>query len=172
MASVNTPTGSEVRVLTGFNTYIRGDASNNALDSWLSSSIIPRAVNRVKLKVGEATYALATHTEAQADAIATAIAWVAAAMALISPELQKVTGSHSPLLMESAEDIRDARDALMDEADDWIGLATAGTENRPVRKPRFRSSTFTVSTTDRTPGERLDLQDEMDDVSAWDVDNG
>ena len=172
MATISTIAGADVRGTTGFNTYITSEETDGSLDAWLEGSIIPKAELRVRLKAGEAAYAGSDWTEAQASAMEAAVCYYAAAMALLSPELQKATGSHSPLLMEDAEEIAALRDRLVGEAEEWIALATSGHDTAPFSLPSIGASTFTPTQGDRTPLQKLDLLDERDNISANDTARG
>lgn len=172
MPSTSTPTGAEVVTRTGLNRYITGLSNDSALELWLESDIIPDAEAEAALAVGESVYDSANLSARQARGLAGAVCWRAAALALLSPALQKVTGTQEPLLMEDAGDITDLVDWLAAKARRLESAVVSGRETTPFALPAASSSTFTPTDSDRTPADKYALLDERDNISADDTVNG
>lgn len=172
MAEVVTPSSFEVVSRTGLSELITGATEQAFLEEL--ESLIPSARAECVLAVGRARFT-GTLEDEEALLLADAICFRTAARALNVPWLQKVTGTHEPLLMEEAADIAAVREGFRAEAERLEGLATSGvetSEDRPFARPSIGSGTFTRSSSDRSPSERNALVDERDDISSFDTDAG
>lgn len=115
-----------------------------------------------------------TRTAAQERLLARAERCRAASLLLGRPAVLRALGDHPPLLMEDSADLTALADRLAAEADALVRKVAAGsaTETVPFALPRVGAGTFTFTSADRTPADRMALQDESDGISAWDTDNG
>lgn len=168
MATVEQPSASLVVTWTGLNRLITG-ATEAAFLAALEEQITT-AADATALAVGETAYD-GTWTERKARHLARAIAFRAAALSLNVAWLQYATGTQEPLLMDP-DSIEAARASFQADAESFESLVTSGTEQSTFALPAVGASTFSVSSSDRTPSERLALIDERDNVSASDVENG
>lgn len=168
MATVEQPSASLVVTWTGLNRLITG-ATEAAFLAALEEQITT-AADATALAVGETAYD-GTWTERKARHLARAVAFRAAELALDVPWLQYATGTQEPLLMDP-EMLETVKAHMLARAESFESLVTSGTEQSTFALPAVGASTFSVSSSDRTPSERLALIDERDNVSSSDVDNG
>lgn len=165
------PSGAEIVNWTGLNAFIE-DSTAAVFLAWLEA-LTPDAEGEVALIVGEDAFDGDGWTQRQAGLLRRAVAYLIGGAALTSPEVQKVTGSHSPLRMEDAREIADASERLRNRGLELVNLAFTGIQaSTPFAMPAAVSSTFTSTSSDRTPSEREALQDERDDIGSWDLVNG
>jgi hypothetical protein len=169
MASYSSPTPAAVIRWTGLNSLIDG-VTSTAFQAALRDLIADVEVETA-LAVTESVFDSTTLTDRKVSALKQAVGYRTAARALDVAWLQVATGTHEPLLMD-ADAIAEAVDRFTAKAQELEALATAGTETsaeeRPFALPSVSSSTFTTSSADRTPSERLAALDESDDVSVYD----
>lgn len=172
MASYSRPTAADIMAATGLNRYLSA-YDEEEFGEWLAT-LVQDGEDEAALEVGESAFDAATWTERQARTLARAVCYYTAAVALTHPELQKVTGTHEPLLMEDAAEIAEVQDRLRARGESLLNLvesgASTGTDDEPFALPSISSSTFDVTGDERTPSEKLALQDERDDRPAWDTD--
>lgn len=169
MASYVAPTADQI-IKTGLNQYIQGHTEAE-FQEWLES-LVQDAEDECALEVTESAFDATTWTARQARQLTRAVSYYTAAIALVSPELEKVTGTQAPVVMEDAEDIADVAERMRRRGKSLLGLVKAGVSEEPVALPSVGASTFDVTTDDRTPSEKNQLQDERDDVGAWNTDEG
>lgn len=171
MASVSNPTATEVRRYCGLDEQITGESSAN-FDTRLTS-FISDAAAEVAMAVGESAFDGSTWTTRAALALKRALALRTGAGFLMDPATRKRMGTQEPLLMEDGESIDGLVDRFTETARRLEQLAASGLDSTPpFALPAVASSTFTPSTTDRTPSQRNTLIDERDDISAWDEATG
>lgn len=164
--TVTPPVAAEAVQWTGLNQYIMR-TSQEAFLAWLGS-LVPDATDEVATIVGEDLFDGNGWTRRKARMLSRAIAYYTAAAALVSPELQRVTGTHSPLTMDDAESIAAAQDRLRALGKRLINQVTADEDSSGgFAAPVASSSTFTGSPGDRPPSARNELLDERDDVGSW-----
>lgn len=176
-SAVNVPSADAVVAITGLSELVTGASESDFLLAL--GPLITSAEAECAIAVGEAYFDRTDHTARKAALLGDAVAFRAARRALNVPWLQKVTGTHEPLLMEDASQIGSVRDDLLAEAERLEGLAVAGIETggsagdrRPFGLPAVACSTFTPRTSDRTPLDRLRLTDETDNISSFDTEHG
>jgi hypothetical protein len=174
--AVNPPTATQILLWTGINQYITGVSSTQLATDL--KTLIPDGVVEAALAVGEDVWDSSSLTARQKAALTRAAGFRTARLYLQQPYVQKVTGTHEPHEFEESSDIAAVKAELLQEAERLESLATAGieavVEPSAFALPAFSSGTFDYSTDsgDRSPSERLDLQDERDDISELDTDNG
>lgn len=171
MATVTNPTAAEVVARTGITTYLTGEGQS-AFDTRIDGYVADVEAETAAA-VGEAAFDGSGWTARQAKLLAKAISHRAGAAMLRWCVTQDVTGTGQPLLTSGPEDILGVAEAWEAMADGLERLAQSGTKTKPpFAMPTAEASTFTPSTSDRTPSERNALRDEREDVSAHDLDNG
>lgn len=169
MASVSTPDIQDVLRATGLAEY----ASLDTDAEQLLASTIEEAVAYTALAIGESTYSSSSLTAKQALLIKRAVTLRAGAMALVNPRIRTALGTPEPLLGEDAAAIGEAAMELRREAESIETLISTGTDTqKPFALPASAVSSFTVTSSERSPSELNALRDETDDVSAWDTENG
>ena len=169
MAAYSPPTPDEILEYSGFNIAIEG-ITLTALKARLQAMRI-KAESRASLIVGEGVFR-GTLTEDQAEALREAVSLLTMVRYLRRAQVLKLTGTQEPVLFEDSEEFREKIAELKEEAAEALALAGTGTAATTHRLPSFGASTFTAGSTDRTPLERLELFDERDDISYFDLEDG
>lgn len=149
-SSYTAPTATYIKLRSGVNAYIEG-LSSGALDTKLEA-LIPAAEARAALHATEDVFASTDLTAVQAQALTDAVALRVAAMYLRSPMVEKVTGSHEPLLMEESDRLRQVALDLEGEAEELeqgVRSAIEEAAGEPETDlPNFTTGTFAVTTYD------------------------
>lgn len=163
MASYSSPSWQQIKRRTGLNFSIEGweeaDLKRKLID------LRGDAEAKLALVIGESAWDGSSLTARQVSTMQRAVCLQTAAFYLRSPEVEKVTGTQEPLLMEDGGDIAAAADRMETEAEGLVNLVNVGTTTTPFARPKFRSSTYTADE-NLLPSERLADLSEADDVPA------
>lgn len=167
------PTAADIKRRTGVNRLI-DQVTDAQLDATLLL-LLPDAELRSALAVTPEFFDSTTLTARQVTALQVAVSKRTGAEYLRGIATEKVTATHSPLLMETAAAILAAADALEVEAEAYDRLAVGapavdgdggtGVVVGPI--PTLTAGTFEPGSLVYTPAERLAQLDERDDIPAW-----
>ena len=172
MATYAAPTGATIRAYT----RLQG-AAYGLTDVELEAALLARVgdgEDDVFSRIGVG-YETGSYTARQIRHLTRAISFRTASVFLWELYLDRVGGTIEPLLIADPDEIlrtREACDLRATEQEALLRGAGEVVNTKPFAKPSIDSGTFTILSTDRAPSERGQLQDERDDVSAWDEDNG
>lgn len=99
MPAYASPTAAQVKTRTGINRYILDQADDATLDGVLAS-LITDAEAITAAEVTEAVFASTSLTAHQVSLLQQSVSYHAAGAFLVCPEIQRETGTHSPLDMD------------------------------------------------------------------------
>lgn len=136
------------------------------------SRLLTDAMDEMRADSSVDTLYTGTRTSAQGRALAQIERLLAVSKALNRPMTMKALGIHEPVLMEDSDSLRELSTYFRDQAYDLLSRLLSGTSTRPFAMPSVGSSTYTRTSSDRSPSERISLIDERDDIAADDLDNG
>lgn len=173
MASYTAPNADQMVAWTGLNRLIRIDTASE-FNEWLET-LLPDAEAEVACSLTEELFDGSTWTARKVLLIQRWVAYYVAAIALCSPELQRATGTHKPLVIQDAEQISEVRarlrrDGLALKALILVGIDLQPGTDAPFAMPSVGASTYDLDSSDRDVVEKNELQDERDGVPADDTD--
>lgn len=176
MATYSSPSGATIRGysrLSGAAFGINGvQLTDTELETELAAKVTDGA-DEVFSRIGVAYETDTTLTERQVRLLQRAVSLRTAGIWLWEMLTDKVSGTYEPVLMAEPDDIRtllDLNDTKATELESLFAGAGTAVNTKPFALPSVSASTYTRTSSDRSPSERIDAIDQRDDLATDDED--
>lgn len=178
MATYSSPDGATIRGYSRLSGAAFSTSGTQLTDTQLETALAAKVTDgedEVFSRIGVGYETDSSLTDRQVRILKRAVSLRTSGIWLWEMLTDKTSGVYEPVLMGDPDDLRallDLNDTKATELEALFAGAGTAVNTKPFALPAVGASTYTRTSGDRSPSERIALIDQRDNISSDDLDNG